>query len=120
MKKRNTIASWKQWMPEGMTLLSALLIVVSFAPWNLWPLIWISLIPWFMSLEKAAHPKAATIQGFWLCFFMTMGCFHWVSSALEEYGSLPWIVGMLGLILFGCFNQSQFIVFAWFHKKLEK
>src|SRR5690348_15178692 len=114
MKKQKIQTTWKQRIPDGMTLLSALLIVVSFPPWNLWPLLWICLIPWFSALKKATSIKHGFIQGFWLCFFMTMGCFHWVASVLEEFGNLPWIVGLFGLILFGFFNQSQFMAFALF------
>src|SRR5690349_15585036 len=107
----NFEAPTRKWAPHWLTFVSALLIVVSFPPWNLWPFIWIALIPWFTALKKAKTPREAVVQGFWLNFFMTLGGFYWVTYVLQEFGNIPWILAVIGLLLFCTFGQPQFMLF---------
>ncbi len=103
-------------MPDALTFTSALLIVLSFPPLNLWPLIWVSLIPWFFALDRAVTLRQAVIQGVWLSIFMSLMVFHWVAHVLTEFGNVPIGVGVLGLILFSFIGEPQFYVFAWIHR----
>src|SRR5687768_11134827 len=97
--------------PNWLTLFSALLIVVAFPPWGWMPLIWVCLIPWFFALRRTQSAMEALIQGMWLSFFMTLGGFFWVAFVLKQFGGLPWIVAILGLLAFGFVGQPQFLVF---------
>ncbi len=107
-------------LPDGLTFLSALLIVFAFPPWNLWPLLWICLVPWFAALKRAGSVKSAVIQGIWLSYFMSIGGFYWVAYVLKEFGNLPWLLSILGLQLFSIFGQPQFIFFAFLAKKSQQ
>ena len=118
MKKRLQIQqALSNWKPDGLTFLSGVLIVLAFPPWNLWPLIWVALIPWFEAIQRASSLRKALVQGVWLSYFMTIGGFYWVAFVLQEFGNLPWIVSLLGLQLFALFGQPQFFIFAYFLKK---
>src|SRR3954468_20081483 len=97
---------------DWRTLLSALLIVISFPPWGLYPLIWICLLPWFAALRRARNTADALIQGLWLSVLMSVGGFYWVASVLKQFGGLPWPVAIVGLILFSLIGQPQFPIFA--------
>src|SRR4051794_28191442 len=96
-------STWKRWAPDWLTFLSGVLIVFAFPPWNLWPLAWIFLVPWFMALKRAPTLKNAVIQGVWLSYFMSLGGFSWVAFALQEFGGLNWGLSILGLQLFCIF-----------------
>ena len=102
----------KKWAPDWRIILSAVLIVLSFPPFNFSFLIWICLIPWFFALRRVRSMQAALVQGIWLSFFMTVFGFYWVAFVLQEFGNLPWIVAFLALFLFGTFAQPQFILFS--------
>jgi len=119
MNLKSTRPTAKIWVPDWLTLISGLLIVFSFPPWDFWPLIWVCLIPWFAALTRAKTLKVAVIQGFWLSFIMSLGGFYWVAFVLQEFGNLPWILAFLGLLLFCCFGQPQFILTAYLLKALE-
>lgn len=110
----------KRLAPDRWTLLSGILLVFVFAPWNLSWLVWIALVPWFEALRRASNFKKALLQGLWLGFFMTIGAFFWVSSVLSQYAGLPQIVGLLGLLLFGLVGQPQFLLFAPFQRLMQK
>ncbi len=111
--------SLKKWAPDWLTFLSAVLIVASFPPWNLWPLLWVCLVPWFVVLKKSKTPREATLQGIWLGFFMTLGVSYWVGYVLQEFGNLPWLLSFIGLLIYCPFGHLQFPLFAWIFKKLE-
>jgi len=99
-----------QLRPDRLILLSSILIVLAFPPWDLSFLIWIALIPWFMVLNRANSYRNAFIQGLWLSFFMTLGGFYWVASVLHEFGNVPLPLSVLGLLLFGLVCQPQFLI----------
>lgn len=106
--------------PSSFTCVSALLIVLAFPPWDLSFLIWVALVPFLLGLRLSSfsnlRTKAALVQsmaqGTWLSFFMTLGGYFWVSSAIREFGGVPWPLALLGLLIFSLFNQLQFWIFA--------
>ena len=111
--------TWFKYAPSRLTVLSALLLVLSFPPWNLAPLAWVALIPWLFTLSRAKSTAEALREGFWLNFLMSLGAFYWVGYVLHEYGELPYWVSAIGLLLFACICQWQFCVFAVLHFKIQ-
>lgn len=112
--------SWIQAAPDWRTLLSAILIVFSFPPWDLSFLIWIALIPWLWALQRASGYRKAFIEGAWLSFFMTLGGFYWIHYVLTQFAGLPFSMGLLGLILFAIIGQPQFYFFALLYQGSKK
>src|SRR5581483_1407155 len=105
-------ARLRPYAPDRLTFLSGVLIVLSFPPYGLYPLIWICLIPWFFALARVKDWRNALLQGVWLSFFMSVLGFHWVAFVLHEYGQIPWALAILGLLLFSLGGQPQFLAFA--------
>jgi apolipoprotein N-acyltransferase len=101
-------------VPHPLTLLSAVLVVLAFPPWDFSVLIWICLVPWFFAIQKTNSPTHSFIQsfkeGFWLNFLMTLGGYYWVAYSLKEFGGVPWSVGILGLFFFCLVGQPQFLI----------
>lgn len=98
--------------PHALTLLSALLIVASFPPWDLTFLIWVALVPWLWVISRERSFARAAMQGIWLSFFMSLGGFYWVSWVLHEFAQAPWPFAVIGLLIFSLFGQLQFPFFA--------
>lgn len=109
----------RQYSPHPWTLLAGVLIVAAFPPWNLWPLLWVALIPWFMALEASENSHRAFVQGIWLSIVMSLGGFYWVAFVLQEFGNLPWSLSILGLFLFSIGGQPQFLVFAPLYRLIQ-
>ena len=97
---------------DPWTLLSGFLMVISFPPFDLSPLIYVAWLPWFVALDRSQTLKQRMLQGFWLCFLMSIGGFYWVSYTIAQFGKLPLFVGILGLLIFACFNQIQVTLFS--------
>ena len=109
--------------PLLLTLISSLIIVASFPPWGVYPLIWICLIPWFHSLRNTRSVRGAFVQGIWLSFFMSLFGFFWVGNVLHEFANLSWPMAGLGLLGYCLIGQPQFYFFAplwkWLHNRLR-
>ena len=110
----------KPFAPSPLTLLSGALIVLSFPPFGYFPLLWVSLLPWFIALHRTDSLKMAAKEGFWLGYAMSLGGFHWVAYVLSEFGGIPLSLGILGLFLFAAVCEPQFIVAALLFKKMKK
>jgi apolipoprotein N-acyltransferase len=110
----------KRLAPDWRTVLSAILIVIAFPPWNLYPLIWIAVIPWLAALRRAPSARAALLQGLWLSILMSFGGFYWVAHVLQQFGGLPGWLAFLGLLLFSLIGQPQFTLFAPFWRALRE
>ena len=110
----------RRFKPDWLTILSALLVVLAFPPWNLSFLIWICLVPWFYAITRARNNQQAVIQGAWLSFFMTAGGFYWIALVLREFGQVPWVVAIGGFVLFAFVAQLQFLVFAPIGRRAQR
>ena len=69
---------------------------------------------WFVCHQKNLK---AVLVGAWICQFIgTLIGFNWVAYTIHTFGQMPWIVSILGLLLF-CVFSNIFIVAAcgaWF------
>jgi apolipoprotein N-acyltransferase len=102
----------RAYKPSVWTFVSGVLIVLAFTPWEITPLIWVALIPWFYALSKIESPKRAAIEGLWLSIFMSLFGFSWIQYVLGQFAGLPLPVSLLGFFLFTLINQPQFVVFG--------
>jgi len=91
-----------------LTALSALLVVLSFSPWDAHFLIWLALVPWLYALSQAKAHRERLKHGILFSFLMTMGGFYWIAYALHQFGAIPWFFAVLGLVIFCIFGQPQF------------
>jgi apolipoprotein N-acyltransferase len=99
-------------LPSLLTVLSSVLIVLSFPPWGFYPLIWIALIPWLFALRKTKSVKEAFFQGLWLSILMSVFGFYWVGYVLHQFAELPWWLAIIGLFGYSLIGQPQFYLFA--------
>ncbi|WP_395089141.1 apolipoprotein N-acyltransferase [Armatimonas sp.] len=64
--------------------LSGLLLVLAFPNFNLWPLAWVALVPFYQALARP--DKRAAAHGFWLGFTIFLTGVYWIS---ELNGTTP-------------------------------
>lgn len=97
----------------GLSLLTALLLVVSFPDFNFSPLAWIGFVPLLVTLARGQTPRRAFLLG-WLfgSVFFYATC-HWLSYSMIHYGGIhPLIAYSLlipGALVLGLFPAA----FAW-------
>jgi apolipoprotein N-acyltransferase len=108
-----TLDHWKNpilgrfWLPAPTTLVSAVLYVAAFAPWDVSSLTWIALVPFLIGITDCSL-RASLWQSFWMGMLITLLGFPWVAYVLAQFGELPLWLGVIGLVLFGLVCQPQF------------
>ena len=78
---------------------SALLLVLSFPNFDLWPLAWVALAPLFIGVSQSSKPAPAFILGWlWGAVFFYGSCW-WLTYSMIRYGHLRPLVAYLLLTL---------------------
>jgi apolipoprotein N-acyltransferase len=78
---------------------SALLLILSFPNFDLWPLAWMALAPLILAVIQAGKPARAFILGWlWGAVFFYGSCW-WLTYSMIHYGHLQPLVAYLLLIL---------------------
>lgn len=97
--------------------LSALLSSLSFAPYNLWPVGFISLLPVFYTFEKHS-PALARRQTvlFWLVWILVLNTigYHWIMHTIAVYGMMPQAVAFPLFLLYSLGTGSKMLFFFFF------
>ncbi len=73
----------------GLAVLSALLLVVSFPDFNVWPLAWIALAPLFVAVARQPHTGRSFLLGWLTGTLYFYGSCYWLTYAPIRYGGIP-------------------------------
>ena len=100
----------------GIAIVSAVLLIVSFPDFNLWPLAWVALVPLLLVVARRPRP--------WRCFYLGWlfgsvffyGSCYWVTYSMIHTGGLsPWVAFPLlvpGAVVVGTFPAVSVLVLA--------
>lgn len=96
-----------------LSIISGILLIAGFPPFDLYPLTWFALLPLFIALrEKDAKESffIGCVTG--LVFFL--GTLYWVYHSIYYYSSIPGIISVL-IVLLLCLSLSLYVgVFSVF------
>lgn len=99
---------------------SALLLVLSFAPINLFFLAWFSFIPLFYFLYRAPDYKTVFKGGLVFGFLYFLGNVYWIYHSLYYYGNLPLSLSYIIVCLLAFYLALYPAVFSLIYKNLLK
>lgn len=99
----------------ALAVLSGLLYVFSFAPWDQSYLAWIAFFPLLLAVEvlpkNKNNFKSVFLLGFVVALMVSLGGFYWILYATQEYGGLPLIAALPIFVLFCVINQLQIPIY---------
>ncbi len=102
------------------SILSGILIGTSYIPFPPWAIFFCFVPLWLVWLESKSA-KSVFISGWITQFMLTLIGFHWVSYTIHEFGHLPWIVAIMGQLLYCSFANLNVpmagIVWFWLFRK---
>jgi apolipoprotein N-acyltransferase len=90
------------------------------ADFDIWPLAWIAVVPTLWAVERAGTRRRAMILGFVTGFVTSAGGYYWIIDLLARFAAVPWILGLLGLILLAGYQALVFMLFAAAFKKIRE
>jgi apolipoprotein N-acyltransferase len=73
---------------------SGILLTLSFPTFNLYPLAWVALVPFMVSVW-GKEPSKAFIAGLVFGVFYFFGTTYWIYHSISHYGGIPLIVSLL-------------------------
>src|SRR4051812_23273312 len=81
-----------------LAALSALLLIIAFPNYDLWPLAWLVLVPLFLAILQDPHPVRSFFAGWlWGTLFFYGTC-YWLTYSMIRYGHIPTIAAYLMLV----------------------
>ncbi len=101
------------------SILSTLLYVFSFAPFNQGGLSFLALVPLFFAWNLERKIKTTLWTAFLINFGIGLGGFSWIAYASVQFGQLPWVIGILVLFLFCATGQLVWIAYAYLRFSLR-
>ncbi len=73
----------------GLAVLSALLLVLSFPDFNVWPLAWIALAPLFIAVARQPQTRRSFLLGWLTGTLYFYGSCYWLTYSPIRYGGIP-------------------------------
>ena len=108
MKKRDVLLS----------LLSGILLILSFPNFDLGFLAWFAFVPLLVALEDKGYLQALALG--WVTGFVSfLGILYWIIVAVHTYGNVPFILSGLILLLLVAYLGLFFATFAFLHRLLQ-
>lgn len=100
-----------------LAILSGFLIGTSYIPFPPWALFFCLIPLWYSWLHETSS-KRVFLTGWITQFVFTLIGFHWIPYTIVEFGHLPRVLGILGLIAFATFSSLHIPLSGFIWKKL--
>jgi len=106
------------WLSALLALLSGALMVLSFAPFGLYPVAVLSLLGFYLALRGRTGASAFVVG--WLFGVALFGTgVAWVRISLNEFGNMPALVANLLMLLFVVVMALYYGLMAWLLRLFE-
>jgi apolipoprotein N-acyltransferase len=97
------------------SLVSGILLFLSFPKFDLWPLAWVAMIP-LLSILSNVSRKQAFWYGWLTGIVYFLGCVYWVTHTMVLYGNLPLPVSALIMLLLVVYLGGYVGLFSYLYK----
>jgi apolipoprotein N-acyltransferase len=104
----------------GAAIASAILLILSFPDFDLWPLAWVALTPLLVVIARRSMPRRAFFLGWLAGAIFFYGSLHWLTFSMIHYGGISqWVAYLLLLpapLIGGLFIAVFALVLAYLIK----
>ena len=97
----------------GLSILAAILLFLSAPTFDVWPLMWVALVPQLHVALTAATHKRAFLYGWLTGFIANTVAFAWMRGLLERFGHMPPIEAIPIMLLLTSYQGLEFAFFSW-------
>ncbi len=94
-----------------LSLVSGILLYLSFPKYGIGIFAWIALVPLFFAL-KDVEPEEGFKIGFWVGLVTHVGVLYWIAYVVVQYGYLPIYVGIAAMLLLAAYLSLYTACFA--------
>jgi apolipoprotein N-acyltransferase len=92
----------------GLSLLSAVLMVLAVPSFDLWPLMWVALAPQLWVAIGSRTPRRAFLHGWLTGIAANTVAFYWMDGLLERFGHMPALEAVPIMMLLTTYQGLEF------------
>jgi apolipoprotein N-acyltransferase len=97
----------------GLSALAAALLFLSAPPYDVWPAMWIALVPQLYVALTARTPRRAFLWGWLTGTLANTVAFSWMDGLLERFGHMPPIAALPIMLLLTAYQGLEFAFLSW-------
>jgi apolipoprotein N-acyltransferase len=97
----------------ALSALAGVLMFLSAPTWDLWPLMWIAIVPQLHVALTSTTPKRAFLQGWLTGIIANTAAFSWMSGFLEHFGHMAAIEAIPVMMLLATYQGLEFGLLSW-------
>jgi apolipoprotein N-acyltransferase len=97
----------------GLSALSAALMVLSVPRFDLWPLMWVALLPALVVALGSTSARGAFWQGWLTGTLANTVAFWWMRGLLERFGHMPAVEALPIMLLLTSYQGLEFGLWSW-------
>ncbi len=97
----------------GLSVLAAVLMFLSAPTADLWPLMWIGIVPQIHVALESTTPKRAFLYGWLTGTIANTAAFFWMRGFLEHFGHMSAVEALPIMILLTSYQGLEFAFLSW-------
>src|SRR5882672_904565 len=97
----------------GLSLLAAVLMVLTVSPFDLWPLMWLGIAPQLWVAIGSRTGKRAFLHGWLTGVAANTAAFYWMDGLLERFGHMPTLEAVPIMMLLTTYQGLEFGLLSW-------
>jgi apolipoprotein N-acyltransferase len=97
----------------GLSALAAVLMFLSAPTADLWPLMWIGIVPQIYVALEATTPKRAFLYGWFTGTIANTAAFFWMRGFLEHFGHMSALEALPIMMLLTSYQGLEFAFLSW-------
>jgi apolipoprotein N-acyltransferase len=97
----------------GLSTLAAVLLFLSVPTVNLWPLMWVGLVPQLYVALTSATPRRAFLHGWLTGIVANTAAFWWMRGLLERFGHMPAVEAIPIMMLLTTYQGLELGLLSW-------
>lgn len=95
-----------------VAVVSGAMWVLASADFDIWPLAYVAMVPGLWLIERAPTRRRALLYGWISGLSVNALGFYWITELLTRHADLPWVLGVLALLLLSAYQALVFLLFA--------
>jgi apolipoprotein N-acyltransferase len=95
-----------------LSILSGILLILSFPKFGTGLMGWVALIPLVYAIKDVRQLREGFLLGFISGIIFHIGLLYWIAYAVVQYGNLPYYVGVSAMMLLALYLSVYMAIFA--------
>lgn len=96
----------------AVALAAGIMWVLASADFDIWPLAYVAIIPTLWLIDRAPTRRRAIAYGWLSGLSCNAVGFYWITELLTRHAAMPWLLGVLALLLLSAYQALVFAFFA--------